>query len=174
MKTEVLRPLLPGQLRKQRAFLKQMIAARIDALVDRGPFEAMAEIARVLPTMAISALVGLPEEGRARGCWTGPPRRSTPSARRLAEFASGFHAAARGPRVSSRARPATPCMPGSWAHALFDAHGCRAVERGGSEGRVERLRASRAWTRPSSPRGTCCTTWPCPRAVADACATIRR
>lgn len=119
MKTEVLRPLLPGQLRKQRPFLKEMIASRIDTLVDAGPFEAMEQIARVLPTMAISALVGLPEEGRARMLdWAaatfnaiGPPR---------AEYAAD--AALLGEaRVFMGGQTRDTVRAGSWAHALFDA-----------------------------------------------------
>ena len=61
MKAEVLRPLLPDQFRKHRAMLKAMSSERIALLVDRGPFDAMEEIARSLPTRAISVLVGLPE-----------------------------------------------------------------------------------------------------------------
>ncbi|WP_428394335.1 cytochrome P450 [Lichenicoccus sp.] len=65
LRAEVIRPLLPAQLKQHRALLKTLIAERISALVDRGPFDAVAEIARLLPLAAISALVGLPEEGRA-------------------------------------------------------------------------------------------------------------
>jgi len=65
LKSEVMRPLLPGRLRPHRDGLKSLIAGRIRALVDAGPFDAMEGIARVLPTVAISELVGLPEEGRA-------------------------------------------------------------------------------------------------------------
>ena len=65
LRVEVMRPLSLGQLRQHRAFLKEMIADAIDPLVDCGPFDAMAAIARVLPLQAISLLVGLPEAGRA-------------------------------------------------------------------------------------------------------------
>ena len=65
LKAEVMRPLRPGQLRQYREGLKAMIGARIRDLVDAGPFEAIAEVAQLLPTQAISQLVGLPEEGRA-------------------------------------------------------------------------------------------------------------
>ena len=65
LRSEVQRPLLPGQLRQHREGLKRLIAASIRSLVDAGPFDAMEKIARVLPTTAISVLVGLPEEGRA-------------------------------------------------------------------------------------------------------------
>ena len=65
LRSEVIRPLLPAQLKQHRPFLKNLIAERVKSLVDRGPFNAMTDIAQVLPTEAISALVGLPEEGRA-------------------------------------------------------------------------------------------------------------
>ena len=65
LRTEVVRPLLPAQLKQHRPFLRNLIGERIKSLVDRGPFDAMVEIARFLPTQAISELVGLPEEGRA-------------------------------------------------------------------------------------------------------------
>ena len=65
LRAEVIRPLLPAQLKQHRPFLKQLIEERVKSLVDRDPFNAMTEIAQFLPTRAISALVGLPEEGRA-------------------------------------------------------------------------------------------------------------
>ena len=65
LRSEVIRPLLPAQLKQHRPFLRDLIAARVKSLVGRGPFDAISEIARFLPTTAISALVGLPEEGRA-------------------------------------------------------------------------------------------------------------
>ena len=65
LKAEVMRPLRPGQLRQYRDGLKTMIGERIRELVDAGPFEAIEKVAQLLPTQAISQLVGLPEEGRA-------------------------------------------------------------------------------------------------------------
>ncbi len=65
LRSEVIRPLLPAQLKQHRPFLKDLIGERVKSLVGRGPFDAIAEVARFLPTAAISALVGLPEEGRA-------------------------------------------------------------------------------------------------------------
>ena len=50
---------------QHRPLLKGLIGERIKSLVGRGPFDAIAKIARLLPTAAISALVGLPEDGRA-------------------------------------------------------------------------------------------------------------
>ncbi len=65
MRREVIRPMIPGQLKQHRAMLREMISARVKALVDQGPFDAMTQIAQFLPLSAISVLVGLPEEGRA-------------------------------------------------------------------------------------------------------------
>ncbi len=119
LKTEVLRPLLPGQLRKHRAFLKHMIAERIGALVDRGPFDAMVEIARLLPTKAISVLVGLPEEGRAAMlAWAAATFNAIGP--ESAEFASDFTLLAEA-RVYLANQSRETVREGSWAHALFDA-----------------------------------------------------
>ena len=65
LRSEVVHPLLPAQLKQHRPLLKGLIGERIKSLVGRGPFDAIAKIARLLPTAAISALVGLPEDGRA-------------------------------------------------------------------------------------------------------------
>ena len=65
MRAEVVRPLSPAQLKQHRGFLRELIGERVKSLVDRGPFNAMTEIARFLPVAAISRLVGLPDEGRA-------------------------------------------------------------------------------------------------------------
>ena len=119
MKTEVLRPLLPGQLRRQRPTLKAMISDRIRALVGTGEFDAMAAIARLLPTMAISVLVGLEEAGRARMLdWAaatfnalGPPRPEFAADAALLNEARDYIA------VQER----DTVKPGSWAQALFDA-----------------------------------------------------
>ena len=65
LRTTVMRPLMPAQLRQHRATLKELIVTRVRALLAGGPFDAVAEIARFLPVTAISVFVGLPEEGRA-------------------------------------------------------------------------------------------------------------
>ena len=119
MKKEVVRPLGIGELRKHRSFLKELIGRRIASLVDAGPFDAMSSIASVLPTEAISALVGLPEEGRASMLdWAaaafnalGPPKDA---------FASDFELL-REAFVYIRNQSRDTVRPGSWAHALFDA-----------------------------------------------------
>ena len=65
LRAEVVRPLMPVPLKQHRQELKALIVERVVSLVDRGPFDAMTEIAPFLPLEAISKLVGLPEDGRA-------------------------------------------------------------------------------------------------------------
>jgi len=119
LKSEVMRPLLPGRLRPHRDGLKNLIAGRIRALVDAGPFDAMDGIARVLPTVAISELVGLPEEGRAAMLdWAaatfnaiGPMRKGFEADLALLMEARSY--LGKLDRASVR--------EGSWARTLFDA-----------------------------------------------------
>ena len=119
MRTEVVRPLNVGALKQHRAHLKHLIETRIDELVDQGSFDAIEEIARVLPTQAISVLVGLPEDGRARMLdWAaaafnalGPPSEQFASDFSLLAEAFGY--------VRTQSRETV--REGSWAHALFDA-----------------------------------------------------
>ena len=119
LRAEVVRPLSLGQLRQHRAFLKQMIADRVAALVDRGPFDAMAEIARVLPLQAISVLVGLPEEGRAAMLdWAAATFNAIGPLRE--EFASDYALLAR-VQAYLASQNGDTVRQGSWAHALFAA-----------------------------------------------------
>ena len=106
-------------LKPHRPILKALIAARIDALVNAGPFDAMVKLARILPTEAISILVGLPEEGRSRMLdWAaatfnaiGPHDDAYDSDFKL--LAETFSYVRRQSRETVR--------EGSWAYALFDA-----------------------------------------------------
>lgn len=66
LRATIMRPLAPAKLREARENLKQLIAARIDALCVAGWFDAMTELAAFLPVQAVSHLVGLPEAGRER------------------------------------------------------------------------------------------------------------
>ena len=66
LRAAVMRPLWPAKLREARADLKSMISTRVKALINKGWFDAMAELASFLPVEAISHLVGLPEVGRER------------------------------------------------------------------------------------------------------------
>ena len=119
LKAEVLRPLRPGQLRQHRERLKAMIAERIGELVDAGPFDAMAQLARLLPVGAIGELVGLPEEGRAAMLdWSaavfnsiGPERPEMAADLAMLGQARAYQSALRRDAVRE----------GSWARTLFDA-----------------------------------------------------
>ena len=66
MRATVMRPLAPSRVREARADLKQMMCTRVDALIGRGWFDAMKELAAFLPVEAIAHLVGLPSVGRER------------------------------------------------------------------------------------------------------------
>jgi cytochrome P450 len=66
LRTTVMRPLFPAKLREARQDLKQLIAKRVETLLDVGWFNAMTELASFLPVEAVSHLVGLPEVGRER------------------------------------------------------------------------------------------------------------
>lgn len=66
MRATVMRPLAPGRIREARADLKQLMRTRVDALIGRGWFDAMKELASFLPVEAIAHLVGLPSVGRER------------------------------------------------------------------------------------------------------------
>ena len=119
LKAEVMRPLLPAQLRQYRGNLKSLIADRIRSLVDAGPFDAMDQVARLLPTVAISELVGLPEEGRAAMlAWAaatfntvGPIQDGFGADVALLREAMGY--------IGKLDR--TKVREGSWARGLFDA-----------------------------------------------------
>ena len=119
LKAEVLRPLLPGQLRQYREGLKSRITASIRPLVDAGPFDAMEKIARVLPTTAISDLVGLPEDGRAAMLeWAAATFNAIGPVGK--EFEADF-ALLRQAREYLGKLDRAAVREGSWARTLFDA-----------------------------------------------------
>lgn len=66
MRAAVMRPLSRPALATARADLKAMMKARVEALINKGWFEAMRGLASFLPIEAVSHLVGLPEAGRER------------------------------------------------------------------------------------------------------------
>ena len=119
LRLAVIPPLMPAQLKQHRPFLRGLIEERVRSLVDHEPFDAMAEIARLLPTQAISALVGLPEEGRAAMLdWAGAtfnavgPHR--PGAERDFELLAGWRKYLAGLQWDS-------IREGSWARMLEEA-----------------------------------------------------
>ena len=119
MRTTVMKPLMPAQLRQHRATLKELIVTRVRALGGAGRFDAMAELARFLPVTAISEFVGLPEEGRASMLeWAaatfnalGPERHASAGDARLLDEARRYMASMSRDKVRE----------GSWAGNLFAA-----------------------------------------------------
>jgi cytochrome P450 len=66
LRAAVMRPLKPEQLDQARPRFKAMIADRLNKLARVGEFDAVDELARLLPVEAIAHLVGLESEGRER------------------------------------------------------------------------------------------------------------
>jgi len=119
MKRAVLGPLRASQVGRYRERLKAMIAERIAGLVNQGPFDAMARIARYLPTAAISEFVGLPEEGRASMLdWANATFNGMGPMR---EGIDGDFAQMREARAYMDGLDRTRVREGSWAANLFDA-----------------------------------------------------
>lgn len=61
-----MKPLTPAALRAHRDEFRAMIDAQVQACLDIGWFDGVADLARFLPLNVISHLVGLPEEARAK------------------------------------------------------------------------------------------------------------
>lgn len=66
LRTVLAKPLSRPALEEQRGVLKSLMVAQVDTLLGRETFDAVPLLARHLPVNAISALVGLPEAGRAK------------------------------------------------------------------------------------------------------------
>ncbi|MEZ5922058.1 MAG: cytochrome P450 [Parvularculaceae bacterium] len=66
LRSVLARPLGPGALRERREMLKSLIDAQVASLVGGETFDAVPALARHLPLKAVTALVGLDEEGRAK------------------------------------------------------------------------------------------------------------
>ncbi len=64
MRGAVAAPLLPGALDAIRPRIRQAARDLVDALLARGEFDGMADLARHLPMTIVTELVGLPEQGR--------------------------------------------------------------------------------------------------------------
>lgn len=58
------RPLLPGALAALKEQLAALAERRVEALVAKGQFEAISELAQFLPLTVVTDLVGLTEEGK--------------------------------------------------------------------------------------------------------------
>ncbi len=57
-------PLLPGALSQIQQLVRQKSNSLIDALLEQGHFDAMANLARFLPLTIVRDLVGLPDDGQ--------------------------------------------------------------------------------------------------------------
>ena len=57
-------PLLPGALASVRRRIQETAYELIDALVNKGTFDSVSELARYLPETIVTELVGLPDDGR--------------------------------------------------------------------------------------------------------------
>lgn len=60
------RPLLPNAVGKLEPELREVAEQRIGELIERRRFDAVADLAAVLPLSVVSRLVGLPDDGRER------------------------------------------------------------------------------------------------------------
>jgi len=59
-------PMLPGELGSIREKVQQSADDLIDALVERGSFDAVTDLARILPMTIVRSMVGLPEFGQEK------------------------------------------------------------------------------------------------------------
>ena len=117
-------PLGPGAMKDVREQIRATADALIDALVERESFEAVGELAQVLPLTIVRALVGLPEEGRENMLvWgaaafdaLGPEGERTSAALKLV-----------GDEIAFAMDPGLPdrMTPGGWGARIFE-----AAERG--------------------------------------------
>lgn len=66
LRNVIQKPLMPSALKESRAMLKSLMDARVAFLMGKETFDAVPMLAQHLPTGAITALVGLAEEHRAK------------------------------------------------------------------------------------------------------------
>ena len=117
-------PLGPGELRDVRELIQAAADETIAGLVERGSFEAVSDLSRILPLTIVRELVGLPQDGRDNMLdWgaaafdaLGPdsPRTSAAIATVGSEIAFATH-----PSLPAR------MTPGGWGARIFE-----AAERG--------------------------------------------
>jgi cytochrome P450 len=117
-------PITPGAIKLLRPRIEEAAANLVADLIDRPEFDAVTDLAQILPVSIVSHLVGLPEEGRENMLqWAaaafnlnGPGNERSdnawPAIIEMRDYAA---------RVASRGA----VRPGSWADGLID-----LVERG--------------------------------------------
>ena len=114
------RPLMPSAIGKLRPRMEALAVARVAELAARGTFDAVRDLAHLLPLAVVAELVGLPEEGRRHMLdWAGAtfdafgpltsPR--TVSALEITKEAAAY---------TKGIDPAT-LTPGSWGALIFEA-----------------------------------------------------
>lgn len=66
LRSVLMRPMTASAVREIEQDIQQLADALVDALVERGSFDGIADVAAHLPVAVVSHLVGLPEAGRER------------------------------------------------------------------------------------------------------------
>lgn len=120
MRKTFIRPLMPGAVTALRARMVEIAETQTVHLLGKGTFDAVRELAHILPINVVAELVGLPEDGRqhmldwAAGSFDafGPMS----SARTLEGMAIAQVAA-----EYTRGIDPTRLTPGSWGATLFEA-----------------------------------------------------
>lgn len=126
LRSVILQPLSPAALKGFRGKFKSLITNRIEELVGEGWFDAMTQLASFLPVSAVSHLVGIPEEFRARMLdWAaasfnviapGFPARDAETLAQARVFINGLSEGA--------------MRPNSWAKALFESERTGKLKQG--------------------------------------------
>ena len=120
MRKTFIRPLMPGTVTALRARMEEIAEAQVTTLLEKGTFDAVTELAHVLPLSVVSELVGLPEDGRqhmlewAAGSFDAFGPLSSP---RTLEGMDVARVAADYTRGIDPAR----LTPGSWGAQMFEA-----------------------------------------------------
>lgn len=114
-------PLAAGELRELEGELEEEAEAAVVRAVQRGSFDAVADLARHLPLTVVSKYVGLPEEGRAQmlawaeagfNCFGPLEKERTEAGFPIVEGLMGY--------LRDESLPAK-LRDGSWGRRLFDA-----------------------------------------------------
>lgn len=119
LRRPVAAPLSPTSMKELRPRIEETARELVDGLIERERFDAVADLAEILPVAIVSRLVGLPEQGRENMLiWAGATfdlfgpdndrsEKAWPAVREMREYAASV--ARRGAVV-----------PGGWADGLID------------------------------------------------------